>query len=97
MTAHLRVISAITDKLRLNAAYTYSDRDNKTPQSTYNWVTTDYQATAPRTNLPYSFTQSDFELKGDYRVTKDTKLGIGFESDTRERTFQEAAFSSGSQ
>ena len=90
LTANLKVISAITDKWRLNATYTYNDRDNKTPQLTFDsWVTTDTFVNGPRTTLPYSFTENDFKLSADYRLVRSTKLGFGYDYETIERTYQE--------
>jgi len=89
LTANFRLVSAVTDKLRLNAAYTYNDRDNDTPQSSYSWVTTDSFVGAPRTNQPYSFTQSVLKLSGDYRIDKSTKVAAGYDYDRNERTRQE--------
>jgi MtrB/PioB family decaheme-associated outer membrane protein len=89
LTANFRVVSAVTDKLRLNGAFTYNDRDNDTPQSTYDWVTTDSFVAAPRTNQPYSFTQSELTLSGDYRIDNSTKVSAGFDHDRHERTRQE--------
>jgi len=89
VNAKIRYISAPTNKLRLTAAYHYNDRDNKTPQLTYDWVTTDAFLATPRTNLPYSFTQGLLKLKADYNLAKGTRLGVGYDLDKRERTFQE--------
>jgi len=88
--ANLKIVSAVTDRLRLNAAYAYNDRDNRTPQAAYNWVSTDSSVNTPRTNLPYSFTQNTAKLSADYRATARLKASIGFDRDTRERTLQEA-------
>jgi len=91
--ANAKIVSAMTDKLRLNAAYTYNDHDNKTPQSTYPWVTTDTFVNPPvkpaRTNLPYSFTQNTLKLSADYRVTKQIKTSVGYDYDQHKRTYQE--------
>lgn len=87
--AKFKVMSMPTEKLRLNAAYSYNDRDNQTPQLAYDWVTTDSFAATPRTNLPYSFTKSVVNLSADYKIAKGTKLGAGYDMDTHERTFQE--------
>jgi MtrB/PioB family decaheme-associated outer membrane protein len=89
LTAKLRMVSAVTDRLRLNAAYTYNDRDNDTPESTYTWVTTDTFVAAPRTNQAYSFQRSNLELNGDYRIDGSTKAALGYEYDRHERTHQE--------
>ncbi len=90
LNANLRWMSDVTDRLRLNIAYVYNDRDNKTPQSTYTWVTTDTFVASPRENLPYSFTQSTLKFSGDYRVAPRVKASAGVDRDTHSRTFQEA-------
>lgn len=88
--ANLKLVSAVTDRLRLNAAYTYSDRDNKTPQAAYPWVSTDVFVNTPRTNLPYSFTQKTLKLSADYRTTERIKASVGFDNDIHKRSFQES-------
>jgi MtrB/PioB family decaheme-associated outer membrane protein len=91
LNANLKLASTLTDKLRLNAAFIYDDRDNKTPQAAYSWVTTDQILQPARTNLPYSFTKSTAKLGADYRVTVRTRASAGFDYDTNERTYQEVA------
>ena len=89
--ANLKFVSAVTDRLRLNAAYIYDDRDNKTPQAAYTWVTTDsFISPLSRTNLPYSFTRKTLKLSADYRPVARVKTSIGFDNDTHKRTFQES-------
>ena len=87
--ANLKLTSAVTDRLRLNAAYIYNDRENQTPQLTYPSVSTDMFTGAPRTNLPYSFTLEKFKLSADYRASTSLWAAIGADSDSRKRTFQE--------
>jgi len=91
LNANLKVTSALTEQLRLNAGYIYNDHDNKTPQASYNWVSTDIPPVHQSTNLPYSFTQSTIKVSGDYRFTNQTKASIGVDSDVRERTYQEVS------
>lgn len=87
---NIRIISSISDKLRLNADYNYSDHDNQTPQSLYTWVTTDaFVNTTQRTNQPYSFTRQKAKLGADYRFSTTTKLTAGVDYDSIERTLQE--------
>ena len=86
---NLKVVVAPIDRLRLNAAYTYSDRDNKTPQSAYEWVTTDMFPNPARTNQPYSFTRNLFNLSADYRLPRYAKLAAGFDHDNYERDLQD--------
>jgi MtrB/PioB family decaheme-associated outer membrane protein len=85
----LKLSSAVSDRLRLNGALTYNDRDNRTPQATYAAVTTDMFLEAPRTNLPYSFTQERLKLSADYRASASTKASIGYDYDAHKRTFLE--------
>ena len=90
--AELKLVSALSAQWALNVAYSYDDRNNKTPQSTFNWVTTDLQlAPTPRTNLPYSFTRNLFKVSTDYRITPRDKATLGLDRDTQDRTFQEVS------
>ena len=89
LDANLKLTSAVTQQLRLSAIYTHSDRDNQTPQAAFPSVSTDMFLGAPRTNLPYSFTQNKLKLSADYRFTSLTKAAAGFDHDQRKRTFQE--------
>jgi MtrB/PioB family decaheme-associated outer membrane protein len=90
VNANFEVNSAVTDRLRLQAAYRYSDRDNQTPQSTYSWVTTDmFLAPSPRVNLPYSFTQDKVRLRADYKAAPRVTTSAGYDFDSVDRTFQE--------
>ena len=89
LDANLKLTSAVTDRLRLNAIYTHNDRDNQTPQASYPSVSTDMFRGTARTNLPYSFTQDKLKLSADYRFTPLTKAAVGFDHDRRKRTFQE--------
>jgi len=91
LNANLKVVSALTDKWRLNAAFIYDDRNNKTPQAAYPWVTTDQILNPARTNLPYSFTKSTAKLSADYRATARTRAAAGYDYETMERTYQEVA------
>lgn len=87
--AKFKLMSMPVEKLRLSASYSYNDRDNKTPQLIYDWVTTDMLVATQRTNLPYSFTRSVVKLSADYQLVKRTSLGVGYEMESDERTFQE--------
>jgi len=91
LNANLKVASTLTDKLRLNAAFIYDDRNNKTAQAAYPWVTTDQIVNPARTNLPYSFTKSTAKLSADYRATMRSRLSAGYDYETHERTYQEVA------
>jgi len=79
-----------SSRLRLDASYTYSDRDNNTPVNTYNYVITDL-APSPdaRQNRPYSFEQQLLRLKAGYRLPKGADLSGGFDYDRMDRTYQQ--------
>jgi len=89
LDAGLKLSSAVTDRLRLNAAYTHNDRDNQTPQSLYAVVSTDMFPGAPRTNLPYSFKQDKLKLSADYRASAKLRGSIGADFDSHKRTYAE--------
>ncbi len=87
--ADVKLVSALSEKWGLNASYSYDDRANKTPQATFNWVTTDELVATPRVNLPYSFTRSLYKVSADYRFTPRTKASLGVDRDAKDRTYQE--------
>ncbi|MBE0613694.1 MAG: MtrB/PioB family decaheme-associated outer membrane protein [Burkholderiales bacterium] len=89
MDANLKLSSAVTDKLRLNALYSHNDRDNQTPQASYPSVATDMFLGTARTNLPYSFTQDKVKLSADYRATSRLRGAIGADFDSNKRSYQE--------
>jgi MtrB/PioB family decaheme-associated outer membrane protein len=89
--ADIKLVSALTAKWGLNVAYSRDDRDNKTPQATFNWVTTDMLVATPRVNLPYSYTRDLFKLSADYRMTPRAKASLGFDRDAQDRTYQEVS------
>ena len=89
LDANLKLSSAVTDRLQLNAAYVHNDRDNQTPQAVYPSVATDMFVGLPRTNLPYSFKQEKFKLSADYRVSARLRGSVGANFDTNKRTYQE--------
>jgi MtrB/PioB family decaheme-associated outer membrane protein len=89
LTANIKLDSAVTRKLRLNAAYRYNDRDNKTPSEDWNWVSNDTFVAPARKNLPYSFTDNTLNLGSDYYVNSVTKIGAGYDYARKDRTHQE--------
>ncbi len=88
-SGNLELNSAVTDRVRLKAAYSHNDRDNQTPQAEYAWVTTDMFLATPRTNLPYSFTQDRVKLRADYQAPAHIKASLGLDHDSNKQTFQE--------
>ena len=91
LSGHLNLTSAVTDRLRVNAAFNYDDRDNRTPQALYEWVTTDVNMALPRTNLPYSSTHSVARLDGGFALTRDLRVDAGCDYDQYRRDLQEVS------
>ena len=89
LTGNLRITSALTDKLRVNAGITYDDRDNQTPQALYAGIITDVAPALARTNLPYSSTHTVAKLDGGYALTRDLRADAGCDYDIYDRDLQE--------
>jgi len=89
INANVRWDTQFTESLSAFAVYRYGDRDNKTPQHTYDWVTTDSNVASPLTNIPYSYTQNTLNLSGEYRMAPGAKTMLGYDYQQYERTFQE--------
>lgn len=89
LNARVKMSSALTERLSVNAAYTRDDRDNHTPQATYPWVTTDMFLATPRTNLPYSFIRDLVNLSADYRFSPRLRASVGADYDKQKRTYQQ--------
>ena len=87
--AKLKYVLQQTDRLRLNASYTYSDRENNTPQLFYGWVSTDTLLAPPRSNQPYGFTRGLLKLEADYKLESNSSFAAGFDQDVQQRSFQE--------
>jgi len=90
--ANIKLMSIVSPKLRLNAAYLYNDHNDKTPRADFTWVSTDISTNATtRTNLPYSFTKSLLKLSADYRFTGKSKAAVGFDGNKMKRDYQEVS------
>ncbi len=74
LSGNVTLTSILTDKIRINAALTYDDRDNRTPRALYEWITTDTTPATPRSNLPYSFTRSVAKADGTYAMAPDVRI-----------------------
>jgi MtrB/PioB family decaheme-associated outer membrane protein len=93
--AKLDVNSRPTPRLRINASYTYSNRDNKTPVNNYNYVITDSSlAIDPNTgqpvvrqNRPYGFKQQLLRTNVGYLLPKHMDVSGGFDYDQMNRTY----------
>jgi len=88
----LTVTSRPLPKGRIKFAYRFDERDNKTPQSSWNRVITDFFVSGDiEQNVPYSFERSTITLSGEYIVWKDIRVSAGGERKKVKRDFQEVA------
>ena len=95
--AKLDISSRPAPRLRLDASYTYSNRDNKSSVNNYNYVITDSilainpstGAPVTRQNLPYSFKQNLLRAKVGYLLPKDVDVSGGFDYDQMNYTYQQ--------
>ena len=95
--AKFNISSRPAPGLRLDASYSYSNRDNKSSVNNYNYVITDSilaidpntGVPATRQNLPYSFEQNLLRAKASYRLPKDADLSGGFDYDQMDYTYQQ--------
>ncbi len=80
-----------SSRLRFDASYTYSDRDNTTPVNNYAYLLTDTALSpATRFNRPYSFKQNLLRIKAGYKLAGGADLSGGFDNDKIQRTYQHA-------
>ena len=89
LTGALRLNTTPSDKLRINASLAYDDRNNRTPATVYEWVSTDSGLAQPRSNLPYSVSRTVASLDGSYALAQALRLYAGCKFDEHERDFQE--------
>ena len=83
------------------AAYTFDDRDNRTPKALFSYVPNDSQDQPSaalnginryiRYNLPHSFTFQQARLEAGYKLAARTRLSVYYSGDFRRRTYQEVA------
>jgi MtrB/PioB family decaheme-associated outer membrane protein len=88
----LSVTARPVPKGRVKFAYRFDERDNKTPQTDWNRVITDFFVSGDiEQNTPYSFERSKLSLSGELVVWKDIRVSAGGERKELKRDFQEVA------
>jgi hypothetical protein len=86
------------ERLNLRAFVRYYDLDNNTPQSQWDYITSDTVGTSgnpsyknQRVNLAYSYDQTNYGLETSYNLPFwRTTLGLGYEREDIDREFREA-------
>ena len=84
--AQLKLITRPLTDLRLNMELRYNERDNKTPQATYDYVVLDSDNfTNTATNRPFSYTNNRFKLDANYRFNAISSLRGGYKYNQMKR------------
>jgi len=93
--ANINLYTRYGSKIDLKAAYTYDDRDNKTPRDVYLRIPGDASLQGviddanARVNWPYGMTTHNLAFDGSYRLTPTTKLALGYVYENKERNYSE--------
>lgn len=86
----VRAASSPVAKFTVDGRFRYNQRDNKTPERTFDYVLTDFApAPVPVMNTAYDYDRYDYELGGEYRFTSRTRFHAGLEHQNFKRSDQE--------
>jgi MtrB/PioB family decaheme-associated outer membrane protein len=86
----LRATSSAVQDFTLEGQFRYDQRDNKTPERTYDYVVTDLApAPVPVKNVAYDYDRYRYNLGGAYRLDSRTRVHAGFEHENFKRSDQE--------
>jgi MtrB/PioB family decaheme-associated outer membrane protein len=89
LNVNLRAVSSPWRKVTVEGELRYNDFDNKTPVSLYDYVVTDTASSnTPAPNTAYDYERSDIKLRGEYRLTRKTRLHAGFDTERFSRNDQ---------
>ena len=88
----LRAVSSPIDKFTFEGQFRYNQRDNKTPEKTYDYVVTDTDfgiQPEPVKNVAYDYERYDYTLGGEYRIDSRTRLHADIDHENFKRSDQE--------
>ncbi|MDP1644012.1 MAG: MtrB/PioB family decaheme-associated outer membrane protein [Thiobacillus sp.] len=88
--ADLKLTHQATQDLALSAGLKYNERENKSPSNMYqfwaiNGVSTNLANVDYAANAPYSNRKTQFELAGDYRLSKGQNVRLAYEHESIKR------------
>jgi MtrB/PioB family decaheme-associated outer membrane protein len=87
---NLRAVSSPIDNITFDGQFRYNQRDNKTPERTFNYVTNDFALSpVPVKNIAYDYDRYDYKLGGEYRIDSRTRLHAGFDHENFKRSDQQ--------
>lgn len=82
--ADLKLSNQTTKDLVLTAGVKYNERDNRTASNTYDFYDLG-QGAATSVNAPMSSKKTQAELAGDYRISSNNRLHLGYEYEAVKR------------
>lgn len=89
LTFDARLVSAVTERLTLQADLGYDERDDQTSVDSFDIVSTDAFLPGARENRIYDHRNSSLGLQGRYRMTSNSRLSAGADYERKERPEQE--------
>jgi MtrB/PioB family decaheme-associated outer membrane protein len=88
----LTITSRPFPKARVNAAYRFDERDNRTAAEPWSRIIVDsFPSGDAEINTPYSFERSRFTIGGSYRLLDALRVSAGYDRTELDRDFQEVA------
>ncbi|MDH5324461.1 MAG: MtrB/PioB family decaheme-associated outer membrane protein [Gammaproteobacteria bacterium] len=85
----LGFLSALTERLQLQASYIQQEQDNNTDRATYTYVSADTAISGDRANFPYSFRKRLLQTQGRYKFSALHRITAGYDYEWNDRTYQE--------
>lgn len=86
---NLKVVSKVSNSLRLSGSYDYYDRDNNTPIEEWTQISINNVSGKVAYNTPYDNRTQRFKVAADYRITHGIKLDGGYDFKRDEREYQD--------
>ena len=86
----LRAVSSPLKDFTIEGELRYNERDNDSPEATYDYVITDtLLSEKPATNIAYDYERRDLKINGTWRMNSRFRLQAGYDNERRERTRQD--------
>lgn len=89
ISASLKATSSPLKNLTLKGMFRYRERNNKTPERNYDYVTTDVRPGSLVSNVAYDYEWYDFKLGSEYRFNSKIRLHSGYDYKQTKRSDQE--------
>jgi MtrB/PioB family decaheme-associated outer membrane protein len=86
----LRAVTSPVDKFTFEGKFRFNQRNNKTPERTYDYVLTDsVLSPVPVKNVAYDYERYNYTLGGSYRIDARTRVHAGIDHENFKRSDQE--------